>query len=115
MSAEYFSTGTVGQTTNTTRQIEQKILTALNNGGGSTGGVSQIVAGTNVTVSPAGGTGAVTVNATGGSSGTFSGTGSPQGAQVGSPSNTYLDTSGNHFWVKATGTGTNTGWVEIVA
>jgi hypothetical protein len=33
-----------------------------------TGGVTQIVAGTNVTISPAGGTGAVTVNATGGAS-----------------------------------------------
>ena len=33
------------------------------------GGVTQIVAGTNVTISPVGGTGAVTVNATGGGSG----------------------------------------------
>lgn len=114
MSAEYFSTGTIGQTTNTTRQIEQKILTALNNGSGSSSGVSSIVAGTNVTISPVGGTGAVTVNASG-SGATFAGAGTPQNAQVGSPGNTYLDTSGNHFWVKATGTGTNTGWVEIVA
>ena len=40
-------------------------------GGGS--GVSQIVAGTNVTISPVGGTGAVTVNATSSGSGTVSG------------------------------------------
>lgn len=32
----------------------------------ATGGVSQIIAGTNVTISPTGGTGAVTINATGG-------------------------------------------------
>lgn len=34
----------------------------------ATGGVSQIVAGTNVTISPTGGTGVVTINATGGAS-----------------------------------------------
>ena len=37
--------------------------------GGGGGGVSQIVAGTNVTISPAGGTGVVTINATGGGGG----------------------------------------------
>lgn len=35
-------------------------------GGGSGGGVTQIIAGTNVTISPVGGTGAVTVNSSGG-------------------------------------------------
>ena len=35
-------------------------------GSGSGGGVSQIIAGTNVSVSPVGGTGVVTVNSTGG-------------------------------------------------
>lgn len=39
--------------------------TTLNATGGS-GGVSQIIAGTNVTISPSGGTGAVTINASGG-------------------------------------------------
>ena len=39
--------------------------------GSSTAGVSQIIAGTNVTISPSGGTGAVTVNATGGSTLSF--------------------------------------------
>ena len=38
-------------------------------GGGSGGGVTQIVAGTNVTISPPGGTGIVTVNSTGGGGG----------------------------------------------
>jgi hypothetical protein len=41
--------------------------------GSTVGGVTQIVAGTNVTVSPVGGTGAVTVNAAGGGSGTITG------------------------------------------
>lgn len=36
---------------------------------GGTGGVSQIIAGTNITISPAGGTGAVTINSTGGGGG----------------------------------------------
>lgn len=44
--------------------------------GGGASGVSQIIAGTNITISPAGGTGAVTVNSTGGAGGywTLSGT-----------------------------------------
>jgi hypothetical protein len=40
---------------------------------GSSGGVTQITAGTNVTISPSGGTGNVTINASGGGSGTVSG------------------------------------------
>ena len=44
-----------------------RITSAAN--GSSTGGVSQIVAGTNVTISPPGGTGVVTINATGGGGG----------------------------------------------
>lgn len=43
-----------------------RVTTAAN--GSSSGGVSQIVAGTNVTISPPGGTGVVTINATGGGS-----------------------------------------------
>ena len=39
----------------------------------SNGGVTQIIAGTNITVSPAGGTGAVTINATGGGAGGLTG------------------------------------------
>jgi hypothetical protein len=39
---------------------------------GATSGVSQIVAGTNVSISPAGGTGVVTINATGGAAGVSS-------------------------------------------
>jgi hypothetical protein len=35
----------------------------------ATGGVTQIIAGTNVTISPSGGTGAVTINASGGGGG----------------------------------------------
>jgi hypothetical protein len=38
------------------------------NGGAPSAGVSQIVAGTNITITPAGGTGAVTINASGGGS-----------------------------------------------
>ena len=40
--------------------------------GGGSGGVFQIIAGTNVTISPPGGTGAVTINSNGGGSGTVS-------------------------------------------
>ena len=41
------------------------------NAGSGGGGVTQIVAGTNVTISPAGGTGVVTINSSGASSDTF--------------------------------------------
>ena len=41
----------------------------LNSGGTSTTGVTQIVAGTNVTINPASGTGVVTINSTGGGGG----------------------------------------------
>lgn len=82
--AEYFSSGTVGQIQNTTRQIEQKILTALNAGGGT----------------PA-------------SSTSLSGVGSPAGVVSAPAGATYLDTSGNHFWAKASGSGT-AGWVLLL-
>jgi hypothetical protein len=39
--------------------------------GGATAGVTQIVAGSNITISPAGGTGVVTINSTGGPGGTY--------------------------------------------
>lgn len=37
----------------------------------------------------------------------------PEGAVIGDPGQTYLNTSDNSFWVKATGNG-NTGWVELI-
>lgn len=37
----------------------------------------------------------------------------PNGAVIGTPGQTYLNTATNSFWVKATGNG-NTGWIEIV-
>ena len=42
------------------------VLSPQNGGGGGASGVTSIVAGTNVTISPVGGTGAVTINATAG-------------------------------------------------
>jgi hypothetical protein len=41
--------------------------------------------------------------------------GSPEGAITASPGQTYLNTTDESFWVKKTGTNTNTGWVQIVA
>ena len=57
----------------------------------------------------------VPVSGSGGSSATtpLTGTGSPEGVKTADPGTTYLDTSTNGFWVKATGTG-NTGWQPIV-
>lgn len=51
----------------------------------------------------------------GGSSGgglSFStGTGEPEGVVTGSPGDTYWDTSTDFYYVKVTGTATNTGWM----
>lgn len=47
----------------------------------------------------------------GGSGLAFStGSGSPEGVVVGSPGDTYWDTSLSLFYLKVTGTATNTGW-----
>lgn len=51
----------------TLTQVGNDIEIAATGGGG--GGVTQIVAGTNITISPAGGTGVVTINASGGGGG----------------------------------------------
>lgn len=66
--------------------IEQKILGALRDGGGGGGGAAG-----------------------------FAGVGSPEGVVTANPGATYLDTSTNSFWVKNSGTGTNTGWVQLIA
>jgi hypothetical protein len=41
------------------------------------------------------------------------GSGSPEGAVVGTPGWLYVDTDDNGLWHKRTGDGTNTGWVEL--
>lgn len=64
------------------------------------------------TIGPAGapGTG-------GGGSGSqfFHGNGSPEGAVVGSPGDTYNDDLTNGFWQKLTGVSSNTGWFNRIA
>lgn len=82
---EYFSSGTVPLRVNPERVLTSKILTALNN-------------------QPSGG---------GSGTGTFSGTGSPQGVVTASPGATYVDTSNGNFWTKLSGTG-NSGWLEQI-
>lgn len=59
-------------------------------------------------------TGWVKVTGAGGVGATMSGTGSPQGVSTASPGNTYLDVATGNFWVKQTGTATNTGWLELI-
>lgn len=41
--------------------------------------------------------------------------GDPEGAVVGSPGMTFYNTTDGSFWVKATGSQTNTGWIELIA
>ena len=85
---------------------------------GGASGVSQIVAGTNITISPIGGTGIVTINST--SSGGLTGgalneipvmTGSTTNTYIPAPStpSTYLEWNGTTFvWVPMSGSGTVT-------
>lgn len=79
--------GTAALATDSEQRSLVKIVDLLNSGGGGGGG-----------------TGA-----------TYSGSGSPEGSQTGSPGNTYWDATNNVFYVKDTGSGTNTGWRELIA
>jgi Mycoplasma protein of unknown function, DUF285 len=66
-SSNVFATGVfIGSGTNISGLFWSANNQPVSTGGG--GGVTQIIAGTNVTISPAGGTGAVTINATAGGS-----------------------------------------------
>lgn len=47
-------------------------------------------------------------------SGGLSGDGSPEGIQVASPGQTYVDVLVNGFWVKVTGVATANGWVQLL-
>lgn len=49
------------------------------------------------------------------SAGGLVGTGSPEGVVTADPGTSYLDESINSFWFKETGTGTNTGWIQLIA
>jgi hypothetical protein len=82
--------------------------------GGGGGAVNQIIAGTGIGVSPVGGTGNVTITATGGSAGGIVGTGAPNGSVVGSVGQNYTDSAAQTFWIKETGNATNTGWVQFI-
>lgn len=83
-SPSFFGDGNTPRRSDPIWVVTQKILGAINDGGGSGGG------------------------------GTSAGSGSPEGVVVGSPGDTYLDTATNDFYAKATGSGTNTGWVALL-
>lgn len=42
------------------------------------------------------------------------GVGSPEGVVAGSPGKTYLDTAAENLWIKKTGSGTTTGWIQLI-
>lgn len=49
-----------------------------------------------------------------GGGGGEAGAGSPEGVVSAPPGTTYLNTSDNSFWAKATGSG-NTGWIQLIS
>lgn len=51
----------------------------------------------------------------GGGSSNIVGSGSPEGAETADPGVMYLDEDINSLWMKKTGTGTTTGWVQLIA
>jgi hypothetical protein len=55
----------------------------------------------------------VSTSSTAGGSG-LAGAGSPEGVVIGNPGWTYWDTTNQVLYVKNTGTGTNTGWQNLV-
>ena len=50
-----------------------------------------------------------------GGGGGLIGTGSPEGVVTADPGTFYADESTNSIWVKETGVGTSTGWVQYLA
>ena len=85
-------------------------VTAASSGSG--GGVTQIIAGTNVTIDPIGGTGAVTINASGGGSSVFL---ADVDNNIWSCNTTPIFTSGYNNFLAGEGAGacTNTGFENI--
>lgn len=94
------------------RMAKECLLVAAQLGGG--GGVSQIVAGTNVTVSPSGGTGAVTINASGGSGNPAPGVVNPNGNVTGAPGANYYNTANQTFWQQTSATTSNVSWIQLI-
>jgi len=92
--------------------IYGRVTSAAN--GSASGGVSQIVAGTNITIAPTGGTGVVTINATGGGGGGTPGGAvnsiqynNPLGTFAGSPNLIVTDDAGSVGAKVSNSTGTN--------
>lgn len=47
--------------------------------------------------------------------GFYMGTGNPEGVQIASPPSFFWDATNRVLYIKTTGAGTNTGWVELLA
>lgn len=95
------------------RELKECILAAASSGGG--GAVSQIIAGTGISVSPVGGTGAVTVTNTASAGGSPApGVVDPNGVVTGKPDDVYFNTAASTFWVQASAVTANTGWIQLI-
>lgn len=77
-------------------------------------GVSKIKVANGTLTDDGGGIVTLATGSGSGSGGTLSGAVDPNGSATGDPGYTYVNTAANTFWVKTSGTGTNTGWLQFV-
>lgn len=89
-------------------QVLVSLLCQIANNPSGGGAVTQLLAGTNITLNPANGLGTVTINATASATQVFSGNGAPNGVVTATEPALYYDKVTGILYQK-TGAG-NTGW-----
>lgn len=82
-------------------------------GGGGSGAVSSLIAGTNITLSPGTGVGNVTINSTAAGN-PAPGVVNPNGVVTGAPGAVYVNTANQTLWIQESAITANTGWIQFI-